>query len=86
MLSFVAVVMSSCSLFLSCHREVADTLHITDDTGQIINIMAMALRTFLEIMLADVTAGVADGVRDIECKVIASLYCSDLEKLTVLGF
>ena len=85
MLSFVTVIMTSCSLFLTWHREVADTLHITDDTGQIINVFAVALRTFLQVMLADMAAFVADRIRNVECEIVASFNGSNFEKLTVLG-
>jgi len=85
MLSFVAVVMSSCSLFLSCHREVADTLHITDDTGQIINVFTVAFRTLVQIMLADMSALVADRIRNVECEVVAAFLGGDTQKLCILG-
>ena len=48
--------------------------------------MAVAFRTFLKVMLAYMSACVADGVRDVECKVVASLDSRNLEKLTVLSF
>jgi hypothetical protein len=80
------MVVASCCLFLTSHREVADTLHITDDTSQIINIFAMTLRTFLEVVLADMSTLVADGVRDVEREVVASFLGSDLKQLGVLSF
>jgi hypothetical protein len=84
MLSFVTVIVTSCCFFLTSHREVADTFHISDDTGQVIDVCAVALRTFLEIVLADVAALVADGVRNVECKVVTSFLCSHAKKLAVL--
>ena len=84
MLAFVAVIMTSCSLFLASHREVADTLHITDDTSQIINILTVTFRTLLKVVLAYVSAVIADCIRDIEGEVVASLLCSDAQKLAVL--
>ena len=80
------MVVASCSLFLTSHREVADTLHITDDTSQIINIFAMTFRTFLEVVLADMSTLVADCVRDVELEVVASFLGSDLKQLGVLSF
>ena len=82
--SFVTVVVTSCSLFLTSHREVADTLHITDDTSQIINIFAMTFRALFQIVLADMATLVADGVRDVECKVVTSFLCCNSEKLGIL--
>ena len=83
--TFVAVVMSPCSLFLASHREVADTLHITDDTCQIINVFAMTFRTLLEVVLADMTALVADRIRDVEYEVVASFLSCNSQKLGVLS-
>ena len=84
MLSFVAVIVASCSLFLTGHREVAYTLHITDDTCQVVNVFAVTFRTFLQIVLADVAALIADCVRNIECEVVTSFLCSYTEKLCIL--
>ena len=78
------VVVASCGFFLAGHREVADTLHITDDTGQIVNVLTLAVRTFLQIMLADVSAAVADGIRDVEREVVATFLSGHSEQLCVL--
>lgn len=86
MLSFVAVVVASCSFFLSRHREVADTLHIADDSCQIVDVSTMTFRTFLQIVLAYVSALVADSVRNIECEVVTSLLGGYAQKLGILGF
>ena len=84
MLSFVTMVVASCCFFLAGHREVADTLHISDDTGQVVDVSAVALRTFLEVVLADVAALVAYCVRNVECKVVTSFLGSHAKKLAVL--
>ena len=84
MLSFVTMIVTSCSFFLAGHREVADTLHISDDAGQIIDVSAVALRTFLEVVLADVAALVAYCVRNVESKVVTSFLCSYAKQLAVL--
>ena len=44
----------------------------------------MTLRTFLEVVLADMSTLVADGVRDVECKVVTSFLCCNSEKLGIL--
>ena len=44
----------------------------------------MALRTFLKIMLAYVSALVADCVRDIECKIVTSFLGGNFQELAVL--
>ena len=85
MLTFVAVIVASCSLFLTSHREVAYALHVTDDTCQIVNVFAVAFRTLLEVVLADMTALVADGVRDVECEIITSFLSGNTQKLAVLS-
>ena len=84
MLSFVTMIVTSCSFFLAGHREVADTLHISDDAGQVIDVSAVALRTFLEVVLADVAALVADSVRNVEGEVVASFLCGYAQELAVL--
>ena len=78
------VVVASCGFFLTGHREVADTLHITDDSGQIINIFALTMRTLLEVVLADVSAAVADGVRNVEGEIVATFLSGHSEQLCVL--
>ena len=69
------MVVTSCGLLLACHREVADAFHVTDDTCQVVDVVAVTRRTLLEIVLADVAALVADSVRNVECKVVTSLLC-----------
>lgn len=44
----------------------------------------MTFRTFLKIVLAYMTALVADGVRNVECEVVASFLCSHTKKLSIL--
>ena len=44
----------------------------------------MALRTFLQVMLADVTAFVADRIRNVEGKVVTSFLSCDTQKLSIL--
>jgi len=78
------MVVTSCGFFLAGHREVAYTLHVTDDTGQVVNVFALTVRTLLEVMLADVSAGIADGVRDVEGEVVATFLSGHSEQLGVL--
>jgi hypothetical protein len=84
MLSFVAMVMTSRGFFLTSHREVAYTLHITDDTCQIVDVVAMAFRAFLKVMLAYMAALVAYCIRNVECEVVASLLSGYTQELAVL--
>ena len=79
------MVVASCSLFLTGHREVAYTLHVTDDTCQIVNVFAVTFRTLLEVVLADMTALVADRIRDVECEVVTSFLSCNSQKLGVLS-
>ena len=46
----------------------------------------MAVWTFLEVALVDVSAVVADGVGDVEREVVASLFGCHAQELSVLGF
>ena len=78
------MIVTSCGFFLTGHREVADTLHITDDTGQIINIFTLTVRTLLEVVLADVSAAVADGVRNVEGEIVATFLSRYPEELCIL--
>ena len=79
------VVPSGCFL-LPWHREIAHTFHVSYDTCQVIDVLTLALRTFLQVMLADVSASVADSVRDVKCKVVTSLLGCNAQELAVLCF
>ena len=52
--------------------EIADALQVTDDAGQIVDVVAVALGAFLQETLVDVTAVVANRVRDVESEVVAT--------------
>jgi hypothetical protein len=78
------VIIASCSFLLTSHREVAYTLHITDYTSQIINIFTLAMRTFLKVVLADISALVAYRIRNIEREVVAPFLSCYSEELGIL--
>ena len=44
----------------------------------------MTYRALFQVVLADVSAFVADGIRDVEREVVATLDCRHLEKLAIL--
>ena len=44
----------------------------------------MTFRALFQIVLADMATLVADGVRDVECKVVTSFLCCNSEKLGIL--
>ena len=49
--------------------------------------IALAVSIFIKVLgsvFANVTALVADGIRNIECKVITSFLCCNLKKLCIL--
>ena len=71
-------------LHLSCRREVADALHVADDSREVVNVGRMAVWTLLEIALIDVSAFITDGVGDVEREVVAALLCGHSEELSVL--
>lgn len=79
------MVITPCSLFLSRHREVAYTFHVTNYSSQVVDVGSMTLRTFLEIVLADMSAAVADCVRDVEREIVTSFLCSNTKKLGILS-
>lgn len=80
-----AGIIAALSFCLSWSREVADPLQVSDDTGHIVNVLAVAVWTFLEESLVDMSAVVTDGVWNVECKVVASLLSSYAQKLTILS-
>ena len=79
------VVVASCRFLLAGHREVADAFHVTDDSCQVIDVFAMALRTFLQIVLADVAALVADRIGNVECEVVTSFLSRYAQELRILS-
>lgn len=58
-------------------REVANTLHVAYNTCEIINVLRVTMRAFMQVSLIDVTAVITDGVRYVECEVIASFLRSN---------
>ena len=76
--------MAACSLLLAWLGEIAYALEVTNDTSQIVHIGAMAMRALFGVAFVDMSAVVAEGVRDIESEVVTSLLCSHLEELAVL--
>ena len=78
------MVVTSGGLFLTSHREVAYTLHVTDDTGQVVNVFALTVRTLLKVVLADVSTAVADGVRNVEGEIVAAFLSRHPEELGIL--
>ena len=79
-----AGIIAALRLCLSWSREVADPLQVSDDTGHIVNVLAVAVWTFLEESLVDMSAVVTDSVWNVECKVVASLFRSHSQQLSVL--
>ena len=72
------------SLFLAHLAERRHTLQVADDTGQVIQVVASALRTYGQCILADVAAVVADSIAAVECEIIRAVMRSDIEQLPVL--
>ena len=65
-----------CSLLLPCLRKITDPLHIPDNTCQIIHILTMTFRTFMQVSLINMLTFIANGIRYIKCKVITAFYSS----------
>ena len=72
--------------FLASLREIADTLHIADDTSHVVNVRAMAHGTLFEVAFINMSTFVADGIRDVEGEVVASLLSRHTQQLAVLFF
>ena len=70
--------------FLSGFGEVADAFQIADNTRQVIYVVAMTIRTFLQITLVNMSAVVADGIRDVKGKIVAAFASGYAEQLSVL--
>ena len=84
-LSIKVFVVAATGFFLAGLGEAADTFHISDNAGEVIHVLAVAFGTFMEIALVDMATVVANGVGDIEGKVVASFLGSHAEQLAVLG-
>ena len=84
-LAMVCGVIPACGFLLPCSGEVAYPLHVTDDTCHVVHVGAVTVRALLQVTLVYVAAVVADGVRDVESKLVATLFCSNSQKLPVLG-
>ena len=76
--------MPSCRLFLSCFGEIAYSFQISDDSGKVIYIGAVAHGAFLEVTLVDMSTVVADGVGDVEGEIVAAFAGGHSEELAVL--
>ena len=79
-------IITTLGLLLTSLREVAHTLQITNDTCHIVDVFAVTYGAFLKVSLVDMTTIVADSVRNIECKVVASFLGSDTQQLAILRF
>lgn len=64
--------------------EIADALQVTDDAGQVVDVVAVALGAFLQVTLVDVAAVVADCIRDVEGEIVAAFAGSHTQQLAVL--
>ncbi len=84
-LSIKMFIVAAACFFLAGLGEAADTFHISDNAGEVIHVLAVAFGAFMEIALVDMATIVANGVGDIECKVVASFLGSHAEQLAVLG-
>ena len=78
-------VIPACGFFLSVDGEVGNALEITDDAGEIINVVAVAVRALGEVALVDATAFVAERVGDVEGEVVAPFHGCHAEEVAVLG-
>lgn len=69
---------------LACRGETANALHISDDAGEVVYIVAATFGAFLQVAFVDMTAFVADSVGNVEGKVIATFGSCNAQELAVL--
>ena len=79
-------VISPCCLLLTCLREVGYALQVANDTGHIVHVLRMAVRTLMQVALVDGSTLVAHGVGNIEREVVTAFLCCHLQQLQVLLF
>lgn len=77
-------VIASCGFFLSVDGEVRNALEITDDAGEVIDVVAVAVRALGEVALVDATTFVAERVGDVEGEVVAAFHSRHAEQVAVL--
>ena len=78
-------IISACGFFLAVDREVGNALEVADDAGEVVDVVAMAVRALGEIALVDATTFVAERVGDIEREVIAAFHSGHTEQVAILG-
>ena len=79
-------IISAGRLLLTCLREIAHAFQIADDTCDVIYVLAVAVRTFLQIAFVYVSAVITYRVRNIEREIIAAFNSGNLQQMTVLRF
>ena len=82
---FEHAIISASGFFLAVDREVGNALEVADDAGEIVDVVAMAVRALGEIALVDATTFVAERVGDIEREVVAAFHSSHSEQVAILG-
>ena len=75
---------TAAGFLLTRFAEVGDAAQVTDDAGQVVDILRVAFGALLEVALVDVAAVVADGVGNVEGEVVAAFLGGHLEQLHVL--
>lgn len=82
---FEHAIISARGFFLAVCREVRNALEVADDAGEVVDVVAMAVRALGEIALVDATAFVAERVGDIEREVVAAFHGGHTEQVAILG-
>ena len=82
---FEYAIISARGFFLAVDREVGNALEVADDAGEVVDVVAMAVRALGEIALVDATTFVAKRVGDIEREVVAAFHSSHTEQVAILG-
>ena len=66
-----ALVVAACGLVLTVEREVRHALEVANDAREVVQIVRVAVRTFLQVLLGDVPAVAAQRVGTVEGKIVA---------------
>ena len=73
-------------LLLPAFRKVTDAFHISDNTGEVVQVVAFAYGALLQVMLVDMSATVAHRVGNVEGEIVATLLNGHPQQLLVLRF
>ena len=72
LLGIDVVIVTLGGFFLSGHGKTADALQVADDTCDVVNVLAVAVRAFVQVTLVYMTTVVADGIGNVKGEIVAT--------------